>query len=61
MIACDGTACKIEWFHYACVNLTRKPNGDTKWFCLDCLQEKNLKKNPKPKSPKKKNSKKPRV
>ena len=30
MIACDGTACKIEWFHYACVNLTRKPNGDTK-------------------------------
>ena len=36
MIACDGLDCKIEWFHYACVNLTRTPPEKKKWFCPDC-------------------------
>ena len=34
MIKCDNVACKIEWFHYACVNVKRKPVG--KWFCPSC-------------------------
>lgn len=25
MIACDNEECSVEWFHYACVNLTKKP------------------------------------
>lgn len=34
MIACDKTDCPIEWFHFACVNLTTKPKG--KWYCPRC-------------------------
>ena len=34
MIKCDNVACKIEWFHYACVNVKRKPVR--KWFCPSC-------------------------
>ena len=31
MIACDNDKCPIEWFHYKCVGISRKPKG--KWFC----------------------------
>lgn len=34
MIACDGTNCPREWFHYGCVNLVVAPKGS--WFCRDC-------------------------
>ena len=34
MIGCDNAACRIEWFHFACVQLTTKPKG--KWYCPDC-------------------------
>ncbi|CAN1242692.1 PHD finger protein ING1, partial [Linum perenne] len=34
MVACDNPNCKIEWFHFACVNLKEKPKG--KWYCSDC-------------------------
>ena len=34
MIACDGPTCKIEWFHYQCVNIKRAPKGA--WLCPDC-------------------------
>ena len=34
MIACDSPTCKIEWFHYQCVNIKRAPKGA--WFCPDC-------------------------
>ncbi|XP_018009487.1 inhibitor of growth protein 5 isoform X2 [Hyalella azteca] len=34
MIACDKADCPIEWFHFACVNLTTKPKG--KWYCPRC-------------------------
>jgi len=37
MIACDRLDCPIEWFHFACVNLTTKPKG--KWFCPRCQQD----------------------
>ncbi len=31
MVACDNPTCPIEWFHFSCVGLTRKPTG--KWYC----------------------------
>lgn len=34
MIACDNEDCPIEWFHYPCVNLTRKPRNS--WICPTC-------------------------
>jgi len=34
MIACDNEECPIEWFHYTCVNLTRKPRNS--WICPTC-------------------------
>ncbi|CAI5775458.1 of growth 5 [Podarcis lilfordi] len=41
MIGCDNPDCPIEWFHFACVDLTTKPKG--KWFCPRCAQEKKKK------------------
>jgi len=37
MIACDRSDCPIEWFHFACVNLTTKPKG--KWYCPRCSSD----------------------
>ena len=34
MIACENEDCTIDWFHYECVKLKRKPKG--KWFCPVC-------------------------
>jgi len=34
MVACENTACIYEWFHFACVGLTRVPTG--KWYCPEC-------------------------
>lgn len=34
MIACDNDSCLIEWFHYPCVNLTKKPRNV--WYCSSC-------------------------
>ncbi|XP_066143177.1 inhibitor of growth protein 5 isoform X1 [Euwallacea fornicatus] len=36
MIGCDNPDCPIEWFHFACVQLTTKPKG--KWYCPKCTQ-----------------------
>jgi hypothetical protein len=38
MIACDNEDCPIEWFHYPCVNLTRKPRNS--WICPLCSNKK---------------------
>jgi len=35
MIACDNKDCKIEWFHFACVDLKSKPKG--RWYCPECF------------------------
>lgn len=35
MIACDNKDCRIEWFHFACVDLKSKPKG--KWYCPECF------------------------
>lgn len=37
MIACDNEDCPIEWFHYSCVNLTRKPRNS--WVCPTCANK----------------------
>ncbi|KZM18791.1 2-(3-amino-3-carboxypropyl)histidine synthase [Ascochyta rabiei] len=34
MIACDGPACPIEWFHANCVGIERPPG--VKWYCEVC-------------------------
>lgn len=34
MVCCDNDLCPIEWFHFGCVSLTRKPKG--KWYCPKC-------------------------
>ncbi|XP_034101827.1 uncharacterized protein LOC117566415 isoform X1 [Drosophila albomicans] len=34
MIACDGSNCLIEWFHFECVGIMVAPQG--KWFCAEC-------------------------
>lgn len=34
MISCEDPQCKIGWFHYPCVAITRKPRR--KWLCYVC-------------------------
>ncbi|XP_036410199.1 inhibitor of growth protein 5-like isoform X2 [Megalops cyprinoides] len=41
MIGCDNPDCPIEWFHFACVDLTTKPKG--KWYCPRCTQDRKKK------------------
>jgi hypothetical protein len=37
MIACDNEDCPVEWFHYACVNLSKKPRSF--WLCPECSRK----------------------
>lgn len=37
MIACDGEDCRIEWFHFECVDIMVPPKG--KWYCPDCRKK----------------------
>ncbi|KAL4624737.1 inhibitor of growth protein 5-like isoform X1 [Arapaima gigas] len=41
MIGCDNPDCPVEWFHFACVDLTTKPKG--KWYCPRCIQDRKKK------------------
>jgi inhibitor of growth protein 5 len=41
MVACDNEDCPIEWFHYPCVNLSRKPKNS--WICPLCSADKKKK------------------
>lgn len=34
MVGCDNDLCPIQWFHFGCVSLSRKPKG--KWYCPNC-------------------------
>jgi len=34
MVCCDNDICPIEWFHFGCVSLRKKPKG--KWYCPRC-------------------------
>lgn len=38
MISCDNDDCEHEWFHYACVGLTKPPRGG-EWLCPMCVQK----------------------
>lgn len=42
MVACDNDECPIEWFHYTCVSLTKKPKNS--WLCPSCSSTKKFKK-----------------
>ncbi|KAL4312775.1 hypothetical protein GQ457_01G032850 [Hibiscus cannabinus] len=42
MVACDNPDCKIEWFHFGCVDLKDQPKG--KWYCPDCAALRNRRK-----------------
>lgn len=44
MIACDNNRCKIEWFHFACVDIRVQPKG--KWYCPKCRGESSKVKRP---------------
>ena len=35
MIACDNLECKVEWFHFKCVNIRKAPRGE--WICIQWL------------------------
>ena len=37
MIGCDNPNCRIQWFHTACLRITRIPKG--KWYCPECHKE----------------------
>ena len=39
MIACYNDDCTVDKFHYACVNIKRKPRGP--WFCPECKNQNN--------------------
>ncbi|BEI84687.1 hypothetical protein CcaverHIS002_0500880 [Cutaneotrichosporon cavernicola] len=49
MIGCDDDDCEIEWYHVACLNLDKAPEGN--WICPQCLERR--KRNPKAKKPSK--------
>ena len=36
MIGCDAPDCRLEWFHFECVNILVPPEG--KWFCPECTK-----------------------
>ncbi|QRW00440.1 transcriptional regulatory protein PHO23 [Ceratobasidium sp. AG-Ba] len=38
MIACDNDECPFEWFHLACVGIT-KPLNTEKWYCDRCRED----------------------
>ncbi|KAG4080081.1 hypothetical protein HA402_014521 [Bradysia odoriphaga] len=35
MVKCDEANCKIKWYHFECVGLTKSPEGI--WFCPSCI------------------------
>lgn len=38
MLACDGSSCKKQWFHFDCVGITEAP-AEKKWYCDACREE----------------------
>ena len=43
MIGCDNSSCQVEWFHFKCAGLLRKPRG--KWFCSDTCRQNDMQSN----------------
>ena len=40
MTACDGANCKIESFHYACVQTNKAPRNN--WYCEECKSKRKM-------------------
>ena len=40
MITCDGTNCKTERFHYACVKIKKAPRKN--WYCEECKSKRKM-------------------
>ncbi|KAK8254257.1 hypothetical protein IWZ00DRAFT_543280 [Phyllosticta capitalensis] len=38
MIGCDNPNCTRQWFHYACVGITKEPNKKASWYCNECKE-----------------------
>ncbi|XP_062576035.1 uncharacterized protein LOC134237903 [Saccostrea cucullata] len=36
MVACDNQNCSYQWFHLACLKLTKSKLPKGKWYCPDC-------------------------
>mmetsp|Transcript_20193 Transcript_20193/g.26679 ORF Transcript_20193/g.26679 Transcript_20193/m.26679 type:complete len:225 (-) Transcript_20193:126-800(-) len=36
MVACDNPECAQEWFHFACVGLSKQPASGSEWLCPNC-------------------------
>lgn len=34
MVGCENPACKIKWFHMACLRINKTPKG--RWYCPSC-------------------------
>uniref|UniRef100_A0A672J7U1 PHD-type domain-containing protein n=1 Tax=Salarias fasciatus TaxID=181472 RepID=A0A672J7U1_SALFA len=34
IVGCDSENCKIQWFHFGCMEIKKTPKG--KWFCPEC-------------------------
>ncbi|KAG9127464.1 hypothetical protein FRC07_013395 [Ceratobasidium sp. 392] len=47
MIGCDNDDCPFEWFHLACVGIT-KPSPMEKWYCDRCREDAARKANAEP-------------
>jgi len=39
MIACDGSDCGKQWFHFDCVGISDVPREDQIWYCEDCEED----------------------
>lgn len=38
MVKCNNSRCPHEYFHYECVNITKRPKKG-EWYCADCASE----------------------
>lgn len=39
MLACDGSDCKKEWFHFECLGIEEAPPEEEEWFCEECREK----------------------
>ena len=42
MIACEGKACAVEWYHYKCAGLSAETIPKKKWICRQCTGNLNI-------------------
>jgi len=47
MICCDNKKCSIKWFHFSCLQITKKDVPKGKYFCPDCHLQRSSRKSKK--------------